>query len=78
MIKGVTVGVSVMYSLFIKLPLSSKQNMACVHGQNVTKDLVLISSNSERDRDLFPDVLFPSVVQPFQSERSRKWFDHES
>lgn len=74
MIKGMSVCVAIMHDSLIKLPWSSQKDVACVHGKDIAKDLVLISTNGKRNCELLLHILFTSFVQPFQPERSRKWF----
>lgn len=64
MIKGMTVGVTIMHSFLIELQRSSKKDVACVHGK--------------RNRDLLFHVLFTGFVQPFQPKRSREWLGLKS
>ena len=73
MIKGMSVCVSIMHGSLIKLPWSSQKDVACVHGKDIAKDLILITANGKRDRDFLLYVLLSSFIQPFQPERSREW-----
>ena len=68
MIKGMSVGVTVMHCFLIELPWSTQKDMACIHGKDIAKDLVLISTNGKTNCYLLLHVLL------FQPERSRKWY----